>query len=123
MPTAPFNLAPAELAADARRFLDRVREQSEVVEGERGYETTISLPHRIESDLDALLRAAAGANGGWGVWVVNENRWCNAADGDGNGLVVFRTKEEADANALHQSVMYDLGPCEARPFDLVMEVQ
>jgi len=80
-------------------------------------------PRTDRDDLMDLLAIAAGSEAGWGVWIVNENRWCNAADGDGKGLLVFRNEQDAKAGADHQSVMYDLGPCEARPFDLVMEVQ
>lgn len=108
------------LQADARRFLERIEDEAEYRPSENGDRESVTLPHGAYEQLDELLYAAASMNG-WGVWIVNQSRWCNAGVGDGNGLVVFRTKEEADANALHQSVLYDLGPCEARPFDLAKE--
>lgn len=59
-------------------------------------------------------------NPGWGVWIVNKGRWCNAAE-TGWAILVYRSRVSAELGAKYQSVTYDLGPCEARPFDLNKE--
>jgi len=78
-------------------------------------------PRTDRDDLMDLLAVAAGSDAGWGVWIVTKNRWCNAAE-TGGAVLVYRTRESAEEGAKYQSHMYDLGPCEARPFDLSMEV-
>lgn len=113
-----------DLIRAANRLIAWIADNAEVSEGDRatGEPTSVDLPVDLANRLMAFADEACGADAGWGVWIVDERRWCNAADGDGNGLLVYRTEAEAKASADHQSVMYDLGPCEARPFDLAEEV-
>lgn len=56
-------------------------------------------------------------NAGYGIWIVNIGKWCKAIDGECDCALNIRTKEDAEREAERQSVMYDLGKCEARPFD------
>jgi len=112
---------PADLIADADRLWARASDQAEYDPGERGEVPIVTLG-ADKSELYDLLEIAAASAAGWGIWLVNQARWCGASDGDGDGLLVYRSREKADAAAAHQSVMYALGPCEARPFDLSVEV-
>ena len=56
-------------------------------------------------------------NAGYGIWMVEYDRWCRATDGADECVMVFRTLPEAKREAKRQSEMYELGKCEARPFN------
>lgn len=60
---------------------------------------------------------AEAMNSGYGIWIVESGVWCRAIDGEDECAIVLRTEAEAKREAERQSEMYDLGPCEARPFD------
>lgn len=118
------NKLPADLVQAANRLRDWIRDNAEIEEGDRaaGIPRGVYVPDDLDARLYELCAEAMGSSdAGWGVWIVNKARWCNAAE-TGGAVLVYRSPESAEEGAKYQSRMYDLGPCEARPFDLAMEL-